>query len=426
MRLYRVLMALAAPLAVLWAGLRVLRGRERAGDLRERLGLAPLPRDARPSLWVHAASNGELASCEAVLRAMLRAEPRLHLLVTTNSTTGRALAQGWRHPRVTARLAPFDWRWAAGRLIGGHDVRGLLVVEAEFWPNRIFAHADRALPVCVIGARLSRKTARGWRRAMRLVRPLVRAIALIVPQDEGSRRRFLRLGVPAARLGPVTDLKAQYDPADKPGPDPALAAIFDRETTWLAASTHPGEDEIVLDAHLAARRDWPGLELILAPRHPARGDEIAALAEARGLEVTRRSAGAPPRRGAVHLADTLGEMPRLYAGAAICLVAGSLVDRGGHTPFEPAAHGCALLHGPFLRNFQAPYRRLAETGAAREVSDAAGLAAALVDLRDPARRAIMARQAALALADETRPDALAQNLLSRYEIGTDPHGKTGQ
>lgn len=411
MGVYRLLLTLLAPVFIGWALALAVFGRENRRDARQRLGFAPAPETAHATLWLHAASNGELASAEEVVRALVRKDPALHLLITTNSVTGRALARSWDLPQVQAILAPIDWRWTANRILHRWGVIGVVILESELWPNRILATSRRGLPVCVIGARLSRRTARAWGRAAWITRQVLANITWMLPQDQGSRRRMRRLGMDPVRLGPATDLKSLYDPAGKPEPDPDLMACFHKDHTWLAASTHPGEETVVLAAHLAARTHWPELELILAPRHPKRAAEIRRVAESLDLPIAQRSLGESPQSGAVYMADTLGEMPRFYANAEICLVAGSLVERGGHTPYEPAAFGCALLHGPFLRNFQAPYRQLDIAGGAIQVSDADSLATAVLELRDPDRRAALAQNAARALGTGAGPDPLAERLL---------------
>jgi 3-deoxy-D-manno-octulosonic-acid transferase len=218
-------------------------------------------------------------------------------------------------------------------------------------------------------------------------------IVWLAPQDRGSGERFVALGLPADRLGPVLTLKSLPEQA---GGAPAGPA---RAHTLLAASTHAGEDEVVLDAFVAARAALPGLRLILAPRHPRRRDGIEALIRARGLAFATRSRGVEPAEGLpVYLADTLGEMDRWYGMAGMTFVGGSLVEKGGHTPFEPAAHGSAILHGPHRTNFAPAYAALVAGRGAVEVANADDLAAAILALADPAAQAALAGRARAALA----------------------------
>ncbi|MGX9357130.1 3-deoxy-D-manno-octulosonic acid transferase [Roseobacteraceae bacterium S113] len=211
MFVYRLLLALIAPLFALWALSKVLRGQEGWRDAGERLGLV-MCRTRGPSLWLHAASNGELASAASVVRLLRAADPQLHIVVTTNSVTGRALAQSWGLEQVHAQLAPFDARWCAARLIARTGLVGLVIMEAEFWPNRIAAIAKAGLPVVILGARLSRKSAKGWRRMSFLAEPVLSRISWLVPQDHGSARRLRKLGLAGERIDRVTNLKALYAP----------------------------------------------------------------------------------------------------------------------------------------------------------------------------------------------------------------------
>ncbi|MDA7428499.1 3-deoxy-D-manno-octulosonic acid transferase [Primorskyibacter aestuariivivens] len=389
---------------------RVIAGREGFSDWLERVGLRNLS-SGEPRLWLHAASNGELASARPVIFALRDADPALKLLVTTNSLSGRDMARDWDIPGVIAQLAPLDMRWSAARIIRRCRVRGLIIIESEFWPNRIAALSKRGLPVFVLGARLSRRSAQTWRRLAPLARELQARITYLSPQDEGSRRRFLSLGARTEQMGPVLNLKAFYAPPKDMLPDESLRNVFQPEDTWLAASTHPGEDKIVLDAHKRLQSDWPGLHLIIAPRHPARGGEIGSLARRMGFNVALRSEGDRPRRNAVYIADTLREMPLWYQCAGICFVGGSLAEKGGHTPFEPAVFSSAILHGPDVRNFTAIYRKLDVAGAAIQVEDAPSLRNAVLQLRDTDRREAMQRIAHDVLDQPAHLDTIIRELV---------------
>ncbi|EIE50451.1 3-deoxy-D-manno-octulosonic acid transferase [Salipiger aestuarii] len=389
MLLYRLLTTLFAAVVL---G-RLVLGRS-FGDLRARLALGP----AEPGhhLWLHAASNGELASARPLIEALRIARPDLALVVTCNSVTGVALAQSWGLP---ARLAPLDLGWVTRRFLRNWSVRAHLAMESELWPHRVLGCPG---PVLIMGGRLSERTARAWRLFGGLQRRLLARIHWLSAQDEGSLARYLAAGLPADAAGPVVDLKALYDPPDLH--DATLSGL-NRDHTWLAASTHEGEEATALTAHLVARAQEPELRLILAPRHPRRADDIVRLANAKGLTVARRSLGEAPDAD-VYLADTLGEMALFYAAAGRVFIGGTLADRGGHTPYEPAACGAALIHGPDVRNFRAPFARLDAAGAACAIDSAETLAAALLALH-PRQRAM--GQAARAL---LRPRMDAQALVA--------------
>jgi 3-deoxy-D-manno-octulosonic-acid transferase len=388
LRALPIIAAALSPVLIAVALGRRIIGRDSGRDLAERLGRGPpVPEGA---VWLHGASVGELQSARPLIAALAPGG----VLVTSNTTTGRDRVAGLRLPGVTARMAPVDAAPVLRRFLDRHRPRALVLLEGDLWPGRLLAARARGMAVVMVSARISARSASRWARLPGLIRPLLAQVTAVYPQDEGSADRFRALGLPEGRIGPVLNLKATAEVAPA-APLPG----FPRADTVLAASTHPGEEEVVLDAFAAARVTRPGLRLILAPRHPVRGDQVAALIAARGLPFTRRSAGEAPDPGRpVYLADTLGEMALWYGAAGVTFVGGSLVPKGGHTPFEPAAAGSAILHGPDTRNFADAYAALAVGQGAVEVSDATSLALALSGLADPAAQADLAARAAAALA----------------------------
>lgn len=377
-----------------------LRLRARFGgspDLRQRLVLDGAP--DRADIWVHGASVGELASARQVIEGL---SAHMSVLVTANSATGRDQAAGWG---FDARLAPLDVPGALERFVSAVQPRLAVTLESEFWPLRSQALARRGIPQAMIGARMSERSARRWQRLPWLIRPVLARIAAASAQDVGSQQRLLALGLPASALMPQMDLKLLAPAQVAPPPDDPA-----RDRVVLAASTHEAEEAQILEAWVRARARVPDLRLILAIRHPQRGDEVAALIAARGITAARRSAGASD--GPVVLVDVLGEMGRWYAAAGICVVGGSLTDRGGHTAWEPAAHRCAILYGPHVSNFADAYAALAQAGAARQVTPAT-LADQLVELAQTPAQARQMGQAArdLLLARAGDPAGLIQRLL---------------
>lgn len=383
--------------------------RGRFSELRQRLGLGQ--GSDQPHLWLHGASNGELASARPVILGLLDARPDLRLLITSNSLTGQSLAAGLDHDRITAVLAPLDLGWVSRAFLRRWSVTGHITLESEFWPNRLRAVAASGKPCMAIGARLSERSARGWAKLPEVTRGSLSTLSLLSPQDAASGPRFVSLGLPQDALAEVFDLKSLYTPKSSiPGEHP-LPSGYDRLNTWLAASTHDGEDETILDAHTLARRTDPDLRLILAPRHPARADAVAKLVAEKGFTLTRRSRPMPEAE--VFLADTLGEMDLWYANAGRVLVGGSLVDKGGHTPYEPATHSCALLHGPFVGNFTSAYERLAEADAAVSVTSAQDIATALTQLAPAAQQTKAGDLARATLKPATDAEWLVAALLAR-------------
>lgn len=401
-RLMRLLLPLV-PLVMLAVALwRRVTGTEPAEALAERLG--HVPGAAGPVIWLHGASNGELASARWVAEALLAARPDLGLLVTTNTATARAMVKGWNLPRTTVAFAPLDLHRPLARLLTAWRPRLLLTVEGEIYPRRFAACARVGVPVALIGARMSERSFRGWQGLQPVMADALAQVRLASAQDEGSARRLQALGLPPSAVVPACDLKAQ---AIARLPTPALPARDSRARCLLAASTHEGEEAAVLEA-FAANRQFG--KLILAPRHPRRADEIAALIAARNLSFARRSQGTMPGEEAVFLADTMGEMDLWYARAGACFVGGSLAPKGGHTPWEPARFACAILHGPSVGNFAGPYAALDSIGAVR-VDTAEALRGALDGL-SAARQEALAAQAARILTTSGDPSALIHAILT--------------
>ncbi|MCY4168268.1 MAG: 3-deoxy-D-manno-octulosonic acid transferase [Rhodobacter sp.] len=373
---YRLLISLCVPFPLVSPLWRAVVGRGGLSDLSQRLGGGD---GGNGALWLHGASNGELTSARALLEAFRRDHPDHPVIVTANTVTGRDLAAGWNLPGVTARLAPVDLRWVLGRFNRRWRPAALLSLENEFWPNRI---VTARYPVLCVAARISGRSARRWSRFPGLCRTVFGRVSWLFPQDDRSATRFVSLGLAPECLGRTVSLKSGVRP---PPPDAAaLAALskaFTRHSTVLAASTHTGEETIVLDAFALARARKPDLRLIIAPRHPRRGGDVADMARAAGLTCSVRSAsGDPGVEAAVYVADTLGEMQLWYALAGVTLVGGSLVDNGGHTPYEPMRLGSAILHGPHVGNFASAYAALDRARGAIEVTDAKSLADGIAEL----------------------------------------------
>lgn len=384
MTLYRyVLSPLVIALLIASRLWRILLGRETMGDLRERLAKTPIPELGDvPVLWLHGASVGELAGAKPLVDTLLARDPDLCLIVTANTVTGRERAESWQHNRVFARLAPFDSRASVERFLDCWQPHGLIQLEKELWPNRMVLAYERGIAVMQAAALISERSAAKWKKLPGLAAEMMSALDLVAAQDAETEIRLVSLGLPPKLLGRRLNLKAAVKMSE---PDPQLLAelsdLLPRERLFLAASTHAGEEEVVLNAFRQASDFEPGLKLVIAPRHPERGDEVARLIQKAGFQMARRSLGElPSAETEVYLADTLGEMGLWYRLAPACFLGGSLVNKGGHTPFEPVQLGCALLHGPYVGNNAEAYDHLHHLRGTQEVQDAASLGAEMLRL----------------------------------------------
>jgi 3-deoxy-D-manno-octulosonic-acid transferase len=384
-RLYSLLIYCAVPWAtalVLW---RALSDRGYRQGLGERFGLGQ--RSLTPTLWLHAVSLGEVAAAAPLVRALRARYPDEPLVVTTATPTGRARAISLFGAAVEMRFLPYDTPGAVARFLDRVRPRLAIILETELWPNLFDRCERRGVPVVLASARLSAKSVTRYRRLRALSRGVFAAVSVIAAQTREDAERFIAIGAPVARTRVVGNIKFDLElPAGAMQAGRELRK-FHGETrpTWIAGSTHAGEEEQLLAAHAELPHD---ALLLLVPRHPARFDDVAQLLAARGVKSIRRSGGGAPD-GAIRvvLIDTVGELAALYAAADAAFVGGSLVPIGGHNLLEPAALGLPVLTGPSHANSREIARLLLDEGAALEVKDARELAAALRRLlADPAER----------------------------------------
>ncbi len=401
--LYRGLTTLLGLAVPLYLARRETRGKEEAGRIGERKGMTSRPRPTGPLVWIHAASVGESVSMLALVDRLAAERPQLRFLMTTGTvTSARLLATRLPRDRAQHQYVPLDRPLYVRRFLDHWRPDLALWVESELWPNLVLETRARDIPMVLLNARMSAKSFRGWQRFPSLIRPLLRAFDLCLAQDEAQAKRLSDLG--ANDTLTVGDLKAAAAPL--PADDAALAAFTEAlqgRPVWLAASTHEGEEIAAATAHLTLAKPYPSLLTVIAPRHPARAEDIAAKLKLLGLKVARRSRGEPIEAGTqVYLADTLGEMGLFYRIAPIAFIGGSLTPVGGHNPTEAALLGCALLHGPDMTNCAAIAREFDAAGGAIPVRDAAGLAEAVGQLlSDPEGRKARAA-AAVAVAQGHR------------------------
>ncbi|MCA3287319.1 MAG: 3-deoxy-D-manno-octulosonic acid transferase [Roseomonas sp.] len=416
--LWALVASLLAPLLPFYLRRRVAKGKEIAERLAERQGHGA----ARPPgrlIWCHAASNGETLSLLPLMEALAKQDPALSFLVTTGTVTSARLLEQRLSPelahRTQHRFLPLDVpRWVA-RFLAGWRPDLAVIVESEIWPNMLAAAYRRGVPLALVNARMSARSARGWGWAPGFARALLGRFALILAQTEADAARFAALAERPVPCWGNLKYAAPPLPAD-PVELARLTLAWEGRPVWLAASTHPGEDEIILAAHRLLAPDHPGLLTVMVPRHPQRGPDIAALAG--DLSVARRGAGQDAGPGvAVYVADTLGELGLFYRLARVALIGGSLVPHGGQNPLEAARLGCPIITGPHHFNFGEIITRLSAAHALVETPDGPGAAQALAAtlarlLADPAAGQAMAAAAeALAQDQAGLPGRIATSLL---------------
>lgn len=387
LRLYTALMHLlraAAWPTLWWLGRRVPAYRERWD---ERRGRAPVPASARGGVLIHAASMGEVQAALPLLRALRQARPALPVVFTCTSPTASARIAEACGADVHHAYLPFDTPAAVRRFLDATGPRLLVVMETELWPQLLTQAQARGTAVVLANGRLSAASARRYARFGGLTRPLLAALDLLLVQDDAVRARFAWLGAAPARLRVTGNLKVDTPlPPAHAAHVAGFAAWVGGRPLWVAASTHDGEEAVLLDAAARLRDAVPDLLLVLVPRHPQRFDAVAALLQASGLRWQRRSAAQPVAADtAVLLGDAMGELTAWMALARAVFVGGTLAPVGGHNPLEAMQFGVPVLAGPARFNFAEAFEALDEEDAVAPVADAAGIAATLLAWhRDPA------------------------------------------
>lgn len=390
LRAYRLATGLVEPLAPCLLRRRAGRGKEDAQRLDERLGVASRPRPSGPLAWLHGASLGETLSLIPLVVRLRAERPDLTVLVTSGTVTSAELI-ATRLPQVIHQYAPVDGPKAASRFLDHWRPDLAIFVESEIWPNLITLAKHSGVRLALVSARLSDRSLINWAKRPKSARALFRSFSLVMAQTDTVGDALRTLG---ARDDGRLNLKLAGAPltVNRAELERLRAAARDRPVL-LAASTHPGEDEAVLEAY---RMIADYALLVIVPRHPARAVDIVAAARAAGFTVARRTEAAFGE-ARVYVADTLGELGLWFSLAAAALVGGSLAPGpGGHNPVEPAQLGCPVLTGPHVDNWRDLYAALIGAGAAVVVRDPLELAAAFSEaLMQPAAaqaRAARARQ----------------------------------
>jgi 3-deoxy-D-manno-octulosonic-acid transferase len=389
---YGLISRIAAPLAAPWLRGRLARGREDPDRWREKLGHAGAPRPPGPLVWLHGASVGESLTLLPIAETLRASRPDAAVLITHGTRAAAQLIAARKPAGAIGQFAPLDVPPAVERFLDHWRPDLGVFVESELWPNLILGARARGARMALVSARLSAASLRGWRRAPGAARTVLGAFDLLLARDAAAARDLQSLG---ARVDGVADLKlgAEPLPAD-PAALAATSAALAGRPVILAASTHPGEDALVLAAFRAAAGGGEAL-LIVVPRHVERGGEIETLARTAGFAAARRAQGAAPAEGLeVYVADTLGELGLWYRLARLAVIGGSLVagGAGGHNPFEPARLGCPFVAGPHVAGWPA-YAALEAAGATRRVAPEALAAVIGEAIVAPATLAAMAQKA---------------------------------
>jgi 3-deoxy-D-manno-octulosonic-acid transferase len=372
--MYALYSAMLAMALVAYSPIFLVRRLRRGGYGRafgQRLGRYEPGLPPAPRCWIHAVSVGETAAAAPLIEGIRRRWPGLSVVLTTVTPTGARIAAEQLGHAATHRYFPLDLPGPVGRALAAVRPRFFVGMETELWPNFLRTLAARGIPSMIANGRISDRSFRRYRRVRWLMARVLARVSVFAMQSEEDARRIIALGAPPERVVVTGNLKTDLAPTPGPIAWTELLGLDADELLWIAGSTHRGEEAAVLDAFARLRARFPGLCLLLAPRHPERAAEVERLIADRGFRPVRRTAlpGASAR-GAIVILDTVGELADCYRAAAVVFVGGSLVPTGGHNMLEPALRRRPVLYGPHTSNFRESALLLETAGGAVAVKDA--------------------------------------------------------
>nr|WP_319555512.1 lipid IV(A) 3-deoxy-D-manno-octulosonic acid transferase [uncultured Vibrio sp.] len=382
--IYTLLLALASPI-LLFGLYKSKPNKPKFGSRwKEHLGITPkLDTDQRP-IWIHAVSVGESIAAAPLIKALKKQNPEQTILVTTTTSTG-AEQVAKLGDLVEHRYMPIDFSFAVKGFLKATNPKQMLIIETELWPNTLNTVHKAGIPITVVNARLSEKSCRNYAKVQPVFNLLHPKLTQVLCQTESDAERFSRLGVDSKKLSVTGSIKFDIQISDdvKAKGKELRSALGEQRPVWIAASTHKGEDEQVLNAHNKVLESYPDALLILVPRHPERFDSVFELCQNQGFQTVRRTSKSEVTESTkVYIGDTMGEMLTLIGAADVCFMGGSLIgDKvGGHNVLEPAALGVPVITGPSYYNFTEIVASLSQTGSLSIIENHTQLTECIADI----------------------------------------------
>jgi 3-deoxy-D-manno-octulosonic-acid transferase len=384
LRVYRRLSSVAAPFAPALIKRRVKQGKEDPERVGERRGMSADPRPNGPLVWIHGASVGEVLAAAALIEK-LRAL-KIRILVTSGTVTSAAIVAK-RFPYIIHQYVPYDSPRYVTRFLDHWRPSLALFIESDLWPNLILSSAARRLPMVLINGRMSHRSFPRWRRVSGTISALLSQFEVCLAQSRVDAERFSALGSRNVVVTGNLKLDVPAPPADFTKLERIMSMTRGRPII-VAASTHPGEEQILIEAHQTLAGFFPSLLTVIVPRHANRGEAVASIVEASGLHASLRSREELPTAATdIYVADTMGELGLFYRLSPVVFMGGSLVEHGGQNPVEAIKLGASIVHGPHVFNFSDVYEALDRAGGASSVETREALVKQLGQmLADPAAR----------------------------------------
>ncbi len=414
--LYTVVLYIVAPL-FLWGLLKKKTNRPSIGSRwPELFGITPAIKQAndKQTIWVHAVSVGETIAVTPLVKRLHQKYPEATIVLTTTTPTGAEQAQKLAGI-AEHRYMPLDFPFAVKRFIKNIRPTHLVIMETELWPNTLTIARKYGIKTSVVNARLSEKSYRNYTRLSWLIKPCLTSLDHIFCQTESDKQRFEQLGMSANCLTVTGSIKYDVDISETiyTNSKALRQELGSQRPIWIAASTHEGEDQILLDAHKKVLDTFPDVLLIIVPRHPERFQDVYNLIKKNGFSVVRRSSNQTITNEQVYLADTMGEMLLLLGSSDVCFMGGSLLgDKvGGHNVLEPASMGIPTIIGPSYFNFKDITLELEKHGALIIININNEIAPNVVKLLTDKKSSQTASSNAIAFVEENK-GAIAKTLLN--------------
>ena len=349
--LYRWLSVFISPFVRLWVCYRLRLGLEEKGRLPERYGVSSLSRPSGHLVWFHAASVGETVSLVPLLKLYKEHYPDHQLLLTTTTVTAHRIAKERLEGVCLHQYIPFDVNVWVRRFLRFWQPNAAILTESELWPNLIWQTKRQGIPLILLNARLSDRSYRRWCRFRFLSKALLENFDVCLAPSNTIANRLKHLGAPMIQPCPPLKFAAEPLPVNLEKLE-KFQSLLSGRPVWVAASTHLGEEKILLSAHQVLKKKFPELLMILVPRHPNRAQAIVQLCEEAKETACLYSHQEPNDETSVFIGDTIGDLGLFFRLSKIVFIGGSLVPTGGHNPIEPALLKCAVLYGPHHYNFR--------------------------------------------------------------------------
>lgn len=345
-------------------------------------------------IWIHAVSFGEVVVASPLIEQWLQQGKKV--CVTTTTATGSAHVQKLFKNKVSHVYLPYELPGAIKRFLKQFNPKALIIVETELWPNLICTCAKQSLPIIIINARLSDKSQQGYGRIRFIMNKLMNKLTVVLSQSKYDGQRFIELGLPAGKLKVLGNLKFN---ALKPlvAQDKVMdlrQSLFDLRPIWIAASTHPGEEALILESFAKVKQVMPNLVLVIAPRHPERAEQIKEITKAKGFNyICRTDNQAMSAKDQVFILNTLGELQLFYQISTVALVGGSLVAHGGHNMLEAIHAQTPVITGKYMHNFSVLSEQLLEAKGMLMVNNIESLTKVVIELLDNAEQRTLLNKA---------------------------------